>query len=653
MRASGVTCATATAGGGLEKLCKADKLVVGVKFDQPLFGLKDPTTGKVEGFDVEIAKLIATALGKNESQIDFQETVSKVREDVIVNGQRDYVVATYTINDDRKTKVGFAGPYYVAGQDIMVKKGDTSITGKESLDGKKVCTAVGSTPEKRLREETKAEVVTFEKYSECAEALRDGRVDAVSTDNVILLGLIQQSDDAFELVGKPFSTEPYGIGVPLADKELRGFVNDVLEKAYADGSWQKAYDATIGTVDAAQVRASGGRSLLVSVGDYGDLFWEGFKTTLSLTLLSFAIAMVIGVVIASMRVSPIRPLRAAGLVYVETFRNIPLLLILLFIVFGLPKLDVTIDFFPAAVVGCSLYTGAFVAEAVRSGINAVGLGQGEAARSIGLTFGQSMRYIVLPQALRNVVAPVGQRLHRADEELVDRVSDLGRRTDDGALAGDRRHVGGHPHAGRRERALHVHHHPGRPHRRRRGAPGQDRAMTVVGRCTTSLAPGETPHGGGVDRRVVVLVGRRGRHRMALLRRRAAGGPALGRHLGLAPVPLGRPAHHAATGGSGDRAGHGGRLVPRARPHRGAAVDPLAGRGVDRALPRHPAPGADHLRLHRPAEVRHPVITVLVRRDRAWSSTTPPPSARSSGRDPDARPRSARGRRLRRPALLAA
>ena len=144
----------------------------------------------------------------------------------------------------------------------------------------------------------------------------------------------------------------------------------------------------------------------MSVGDYSDLFWEGFKTTLSLTVLSFLIAMAIGIVIASMRVSPIRPLRAAGLVYVETFRNIPLLLILLFVVFGLPKLDVTIDFFPAAVAGCSLYTGAFVAEAVRSGINAVHLGQGEAARSIGLTFTQSMRFVVLPQALRNVVAPL-------------------------------------------------------------------------------------------------------------------------------------------------------------------------------------------------------------------------------------------------------
>jgi glutamate transport system substrate-binding protein len=247
--ASGKTCANATSGGGLERLCKADKLVVGVKFDQPLFGLKNPTTGKVEGFDVEIAKLVAKALGKDESKIDFQETVSRVREDVIQNGQRDYVVATYTINNDRKQKVGFAGPYYVAGQDIMVKANDTSITGKESLDGKQVCTAVGSTPEKRLREETKAQVVTFDTYSECAEALRDGRVQAVSTDNVILLGLIQQSGGEFKLVGKPFSSEPYGIGVQKADTELRGFINDVLDASYKDGSWQKAYETTVGTVD--------------------------------------------------------------------------------------------------------------------------------------------------------------------------------------------------------------------------------------------------------------------------------------------------------------------------------------------------------------------------------------------------------------------
>jgi glutamate transport system substrate-binding protein len=242
-------CAKATPGGSVERLCKADKIVVGTKFDQPAFGLKNPTNGKVEGFDVEIAGLIVKALGKDPSVIDFQETVSKVREDVIVNGQRDFVVATYTINDARKQKIDFAGPYYVAGQDIMVKAGNTTITDEASLDGKKVCTAAGSTPETRLKAETKAQLTTFPTYSECAEALRDGRVEAVSTDNVILLGLINQSPGDFKLVGKPFSSEPYGIGVKKGDTELRTFINDVLEASYADGSWAKAYAATIGKVD--------------------------------------------------------------------------------------------------------------------------------------------------------------------------------------------------------------------------------------------------------------------------------------------------------------------------------------------------------------------------------------------------------------------
>jgi glutamate transport system permease protein len=147
-----------------------------------------------------------------------------------------------------------------------------------------------------------------------------------------------------------------------------------------------------------------------TIADYRDLLLEGFWRTVQLTALSFVFAMAIGLVVASLRVSPVAPLRAAGTVYVETLRNIPLLLILLFIVFAVPKLGALIDYFPAAVLGFSLYTGAFVAEAIRSGINAVGVGQAEAARSIGLTFPQNLRLVILPQALRNVVAPLANVL---------------------------------------------------------------------------------------------------------------------------------------------------------------------------------------------------------------------------------------------------
>ena len=239
--AVGTTMATIQARG---------RMILGTKFDQPLFGLKNPTNNQVEGFDVEIGKIIARAIfgADGASKIDYQETTSKVREDAVKDGKVDIVVATYTINDARKQIIDFAGPYYVAGQDILVKKTNTTITGVESLAGKKVCTVQGSTSLTNIQAKApQADVsITFDKYSLCVEALKDGRVDAVTTDNIILLGFINDDPTNLKLVNKPFTTEPYGIGVKKGDTAFRAFVNDTLEKAYADGSWKKAWDATAG-----------------------------------------------------------------------------------------------------------------------------------------------------------------------------------------------------------------------------------------------------------------------------------------------------------------------------------------------------------------------------------------------------------------------
>ena len=152
-----------------------------------------------------------------------------------------------------------------------------------------------------------------------------------------------------------------------------------------------------------------------------DLYWQGFRTTLSLLLISGAIALVWGTILGSFRVSPVAPLRWFGTVYVEIVRNTPLTLAFFGVVFVLPRLDIVIDsFFVSAVIALSLYTSAFVCEAVRSGINAIGVGQAEAARSIGLTFGQSLRFVILPQALSHRDPTTDQHLHRADEEHVRR-----------------------------------------------------------------------------------------------------------------------------------------------------------------------------------------------------------------------------------------
>jgi glutamate transport system substrate-binding protein len=202
------TPSTFPPGSTMARIKEAGSIKVGVKYDQPGFGLKNPTTGDIEGFDVEIAKAIVAAIGPD-VEIEWVESVSKNREPFIENGTVDMVVATYTINDTRKQVVDFAGPYFVAKQDIMVKADDDSITEVGDLNGKKVCTVKGSTSATNVAKAApQADVTLLDTYSQCAEAMGDGRVVAVTTDNTILAGLVEASSGAYKLVEAPFSDEP-------------------------------------------------------------------------------------------------------------------------------------------------------------------------------------------------------------------------------------------------------------------------------------------------------------------------------------------------------------------------------------------------------------------------------------------------------------
>ena len=233
------------AGSTMEKLSKAGKITIGTKFDQPLFGLKGPD-GPV-GFDVEMGKLIAASLGIKASNIEWKETVSANREPFIASGEVDLVIATYTISDLRKKVVSFAGPYYQAGQSILVKADNKKIKSETDLVGKQVCSVTGSTPAAKLAEIGALPLLT-DTYSNCLEPLRSGAVVGVSTDNVILAGLAAQNEGEFKVVGKPFTKEPYGIGLKLDDTDFRTYVNSVLTKSYKDGSYKKAWEDTAGSV---------------------------------------------------------------------------------------------------------------------------------------------------------------------------------------------------------------------------------------------------------------------------------------------------------------------------------------------------------------------------------------------------------------------
>lgn len=250
---------TFAAGSTMQKLKDAKKIKVGTKFDQPGFGLKG-LDGKPAGFDVEIAKIIANELGLTNDQVEFSESPSAVREQVIEQGTVDIVVATYTINDTRKQRISFAGPYYEAGQTIMVRNNEADITGPDSFKttNKKVCSVTNSTPANNIKKYLSNEgqqLVLFDTYQKCVDALTGNQVDAVTTDNVILLGFISKNEGKFKLAGDTFTKEPYGVGLKKDDTDFRNFINDTLEKANQDGRYKKAWDSTAGKIPNAKLPA--------------------------------------------------------------------------------------------------------------------------------------------------------------------------------------------------------------------------------------------------------------------------------------------------------------------------------------------------------------------------------------------------------------
>lgn len=231
--------------------CGADesgKIRIGIKFDQPGLGFKK--SGTYVGFDVDVAKYVAKKLGYSEDEIVWKEAPSKQREAMLQNGDVDMILATYSITDERKNAVSFAGPYFVAGQDLLVRKNDHSINGPEDLNGKRLCSVTGSTSAATVKEKFASEVQLMEQpgYAECATALFSGIVDAVTTDDIILAGLASASRGKLRVVGKSFTQEYYGVGIKKGDTALAKKINAAITEMIKDGSWERAIaDNTEGT----------------------------------------------------------------------------------------------------------------------------------------------------------------------------------------------------------------------------------------------------------------------------------------------------------------------------------------------------------------------------------------------------------------------
>jgi len=256
---------------GLLGSIESGNVTLGTKFDQPGLGLREPD-GSMTGLDVEVATYVVNAIAADndwdEPSIDWRETPSGQRETLIQNGEVDMITGTYSINPGRSESVNFGGPYLLTHQALLVQESNNDINGLDDLDGKILCSVTGSTPAQKVKEALPTvQLQEYDTYSSCTEALRQGNVDAMTTDATILNGYAAQSPGNFRVVelekdGEPFTNEYYGIGLAKDDAEGTDAINKALEAMLEDGSFDKFVSENLGEGEAITPGTPGDLSFL-------------------------------------------------------------------------------------------------------------------------------------------------------------------------------------------------------------------------------------------------------------------------------------------------------------------------------------------------------------------------------------------------------
>jgi lysine-arginine-ornithine-binding protein len=396
------TCAQSA----LDRVRKSGELRIGTDATYPPFETAEG--GQYTGFDIDLGTAIARELGV---KARFTNASFDGIFPALQNGTFDAVMSAVTITPDRSASMLFSDPYYDSGQLIVVNQDRQGITTPDDLKGKTVGVQLNTTAQFDLEKREGVKVAKYNTIDLALLDLRNHRIDAVVTDAPVLKYMIFQSFRELKPVGRRFTDEKFGIAVGQESDDLRLEINKALKKIKETGEYDRIHEKWFGEAAerAAQQEAQRTKPKVFDLGIVRrtlSFFLRGVWLTAKLALLSLGLGLPIGLLLALMRVQSSRLIKAPAALYVEVMRGTPLLVQILFIYFVLPYFGIYLPAFMSGIIALTLNCAAYISEIFRAGILSIDVGQMEAARSLGMTYSQAMRRIVLPQTFRRVVPPL-------------------------------------------------------------------------------------------------------------------------------------------------------------------------------------------------------------------------------------------------------
>jgi His/Glu/Gln/Arg/opine family amino acid ABC transporter permease subunit len=386
---------------GLERVRASGRLRIGIDATYPPFGIIEG--GVFSGFDVDLARAVARELRVEAVLVNaaFEGVFPALQ-----NGTFDAIVSAVTITPERQATMLFSDPYIAAGQQVAVRQ-DSTIAGPDALSGHRVGVQINTTAQFAME---KRPGVTLAKYNTIDLALLDlqnGRIDAVASDGPVLRYMIRMSFPKLKTVGEEYTDEQFGVVFARESDDLRRAVNAALWRLQDSGEYAKIYAKWFGERAESSTGASAPRTF-----DSGILartwtfFLRGAAMTAVMAASSLALGLPFGLALALMRVQSSRFVTTPAAVYVEVMRGTPLLVQILFVYFVLPTVGVNLPAMTSGILALTLNAAAYISETIRAGILSIDAGQMEAARTLGMSYWQSMRRIILPQTFRRVVPPL-------------------------------------------------------------------------------------------------------------------------------------------------------------------------------------------------------------------------------------------------------